>query len=226
MITEQAIWDHLENLQDAMFGTPLSVVDVGLVHQVKISGREVYITILMFNRGRIQLDAAASPIRQHVLQLDEVDEVMVECRWEVEWTPDRLSPRAREVLGFAPDDPVVRFANAGHLAAIHYRAATDTCEEMDGPGLPLGVDDPNPIAGREARLEPGDVVVLYTDGVTDAFDPDDKAFGTERLETLVRAEHSGSPDEICQAVSREVIAFARGRPQFDDLTLVVLKWPG
>ena len=106
MITEEVVWNHLKELEDPAFGTPLSVVDVGLVYQVEVRDGNVHIEILMFNRGRVQIDAAASPIRQHVLQLDGVDEVRVECRWEVEWTPDRLSPRAREVLGFEPDDPV------------------------------------------------------------------------------------------------------------------------
>ena len=125
-----------------------------------------------------------------------------------------------------PDDPVLRFANAGHLAAIWYRAASDTCEDMDGPGLPLGVDDVNPVVGQQAALEPGDGVLLYTDGVTDAFNPDDEAFGLDRLKEVVRAEHDRSPAEICDAVRRAATDFMRDRAQFDDITLVALKWPG
>ena len=105
MVTEETIWTHLQSLQDPMFGEPLSVVDVGLVHDVRVTGSAVYVSILMFNRGRVFIDAAASPIRQHLLQLEEVAEAAVEALWEPQWTPDRLSPRARQVLGFAADDP-------------------------------------------------------------------------------------------------------------------------
>jgi len=106
MITTQAVWDHLQELKDPMFGEPLSVVDVGLVHAVEISGADVHVSIVMFNRGRVYIDAAASPIRQHLLKLKGVGRVEVECLWEVEWSPQRLSARAREVLGFTADDPV------------------------------------------------------------------------------------------------------------------------
>ena len=105
MITEEIIWTHLQSLQDPMFGEPLSVVDVGLVHEVRLTGSAVYVTILMFNRGRVLIDAAASPIRQHLLQLEGVTEATVEVLWQPPWTPDRLSPLARQALGFTEDDP-------------------------------------------------------------------------------------------------------------------------
>jgi metal-sulfur cluster biosynthetic enzyme len=105
MITAETIWTHLQNLQDPMFGEPLSVVDVGLVYEVRVTGSAVYVTILMFNRGRVLIDAAGSPVRQHLLQLEGVTEAAVEVLWQPPWTPDRLSPRARQVLGFTDDDP-------------------------------------------------------------------------------------------------------------------------
>ncbi len=106
MISEEAVWNHLKELKDPAFGVPLSVVDVGLIYQVEVSGTDVDIAIIMFNRGRLYVDAAASPIRQHVLRMEGVGQVRVECLWEVEWTPDRLSEEAREALGFAKDDPL------------------------------------------------------------------------------------------------------------------------
>ena len=105
MITEESVWSYLEHLQDSMFGEPLSVVDVGMIYEVRVTGSEVYVAIIMFNRGRVLIDAAASPIRQHLLTMDGVSEVSVEVLWEPEWTPDRLSPQAREVLGFTLEDP-------------------------------------------------------------------------------------------------------------------------
>ena len=106
MITEEAVWDHLRELKDPMFGEPLSVVEVGLVDKVEVDDSNVHIALVMFNRGRVYIDAAASPIRQHVLAMEGVGEVVVECRWDKEWTPDRLAPTARRALGFTEDDPV------------------------------------------------------------------------------------------------------------------------
>ena len=106
MISEEAVWEHLKELKDTMFGEPLSIVDAGLVCEIEVSGSAVYVAIIMFNRGRIYMDAAASPIRQHLLRMEGVDEVTVECLWESEWTPDRLSRTARYALGFLADDPV------------------------------------------------------------------------------------------------------------------------
>ena len=106
MPTEQEIWHHLTKLEDPAFGQPLNVVDVGLIGEVKVTGSSVLVTIMMFNRGRVLIDAAASPIRRHLLELDGVTEASIEAVWEPAWTPDRLSPRAREVLGFTADDPI------------------------------------------------------------------------------------------------------------------------
>lgn len=122
VITETSVWDHLEQLQDPMFGEPLSVVDVGMIDGVRLTpatggiGTAVLVRIRMFNRGRVHIDAAASPVRRHMLALDGVADVSVEVVWDEPWTPDRLSERARQVLGFAADDPVE--------GAMHVRAAT------------------------------------------------------------------------------------------------------
>jgi metal-sulfur cluster biosynthetic enzyme len=70
MITAATVWNHLQTLEDPMFGIPISVVDVGLVHQISVQGCHVHIAILMFNRGRVYIDRAASPMRRHVLQLE------------------------------------------------------------------------------------------------------------------------------------------------------------
>ena len=137
MITEEAIWTHLQSLQDPMFGEPLSVVDVGLVHEVRVTGSAVYVTILMFNRGRVLIDAAASPIRQHLLKLEGVAEAAVEALWEPAWTPDRLSPRARQVLGFSDDDPAEGSMHVRAAARAKGDEAPVDARHLDMPRLKL-----------------------------------------------------------------------------------------
>ena len=106
MITPEAVWKQLRALEDKMFGTPLSVVDVGLIYDVEVRDRDVYIKVAVFNKGHLQINSLSSPVRQQILAMEGVGEVRVECVWEPAWTPDRLSQKARDVLGFEPDDPI------------------------------------------------------------------------------------------------------------------------
>ena len=123
MITIETVWTQLRDLEDKMFGTPLSVVDVGLIYDVEVRDRDVHVTVAVFNRGHLQINSLSSPVRQKVLEMDGVGEVTVECVWEPEWTPDRLSQKARDVLGFEKDDPVE--------GSLHVRS-----EEKADPDVP------------------------------------------------------------------------------------------
>ena len=119
MISAPAVWQKLDEIKDEMFvrelrrylndptlGSPLSVVDVGMIYAVEVRDNDVRVVFMPYSRGYVQITRATSPIRQKVLEMDGVGEVAVECIWEPEWTPDRLSPKAREVLGFKEGDPV------------------------------------------------------------------------------------------------------------------------
>ena len=119
MISEQMVWKKLDEIKDEMFvrelrrylgdqtlGAPLSVVDVGMIYDIQIRDNNVHIVFMPYSRGYVQVTRATSPIRQKVLEIDGIGDVVVECIWEPQWTPDRLSPKAREVLGFKEGDPV------------------------------------------------------------------------------------------------------------------------
>jgi metal-sulfur cluster biosynthetic enzyme len=119
MISEPMVWKKLDELKDVMFvrelrrylndqtlGSPLSVVDVGMIYDVQVQDNNVHIVFIPYSRGYVQITRATSPIRQKVLEIDGVGDVTVECIWEPQWTADRLSTKAREVLGFKENDPV------------------------------------------------------------------------------------------------------------------------
>lgn len=92
-------------------------------------------------------------------------------------------------------------------------------------GMPLGlVDDISNFVGMaETDLHPGDVVILYTDGITEAADPRRQLFGLDRLCETVRAARTQTADDIKQAVLDAVARHIGAQPIWDDLTLVVLK---
>ena len=80
-----------------------------------------------------------------------------------------------------------------------------------------------PYEAQERQLSPGDVLVLYTDGVTEAFNPDHEMFETERLVEVVRAHATASAQELVEAIEAAVTSFAGQAPQSDDLTLLVMR---
>jgi sigma-B regulation protein RsbU (phosphoserine phosphatase) len=71
-------------------------------------------------------------------------------------------------------------------------------------------------------LQPGDRLVLYTDGVTEAFNPSDEAYGEQRLIAEVQAHGNGPADALVERICRSVTNFAVAAPQSDDITLTVL----
>lgn len=74
-----------------------------------------------------------------------------------------------------------------------------------------------------ATPTPGNVVMMYTDGVTEAVNADNQMFGDERLEELVKQSVSLSAEEIKLRILDDVLSFTAGLPQGDDITLIVLK---
>ncbi len=115
------------------------------------------------------------------------------------------------------------YTDAGHGLAFLARGAEHSVTRLRGPGIPLGILPTGPWADQVVTLEPGDVVVLYTDGVTDALDGQNEEFGDERLQAVIRAHASESAEAISQAIEAAVQAHVGEADLYDDLTLIVLK---
>jgi sigma-B regulation protein RsbU (phosphoserine phosphatase) len=75
----------------------------------------------------------------------------------------------------------------------------------------------------EVRLAPGDVMVWYTDGLTEASDQNEQEFGTRRLLESVRQHSNGSARELCDQLWQDVSAFSQRESLYDDLTVIVVK---
>jgi serine phosphatase RsbU (regulator of sigma subunit) len=117
--------------------------------------------------------------------------------------------------------------NAGHNPPL-LRRADGTVEWLERGGLLLGMLPGQRYEQDTVELAPGDVLVLYTDGITEAEGPqedaeDDHMFGEERLVDVVHASSGQSAARISEAVLRAVTEHAAGVPQSDDITLVVIK---
>jgi sigma-B regulation protein RsbU (phosphoserine phosphatase) len=123
-------------------------------------------------------------------------------------------------------DPKTRrltYSSAGHNPPRMRRCGNQTVYALDGAQqLPLGVlDDPQFVSHTE-QLEPGDQIVFYTDGITEAISPDGELFGTDRLDKALAA-CGAEPAEIVERVLNHVEAHTGGTPARDDRTLVVAR---
>ena len=117
----------------------------------------------------------------------------------------------------------VSFSNAGHNRPLLYRAGTQTLSELVQRGIILGAFDDITLQEDRLDLNSGDVLVLYTDGVTDALNADGEEFGEERLFDVVRASGGASSEEILWAITGAVAGFIGDTEQADDVTCVVVK---
>jgi sigma-B regulation protein RsbU (phosphoserine phosphatase) len=90
-------------------------------------------------------------------------------------------------------------------------------------GMILGILPMAQYQEAHVRLEPGDTLVLFSDGVTEEADPQDNQFGEERLAKLVASLHDRPATEIVQEIHRAVREFTQGAPAADDITVVVAR---
>jgi serine phosphatase RsbU (regulator of sigma subunit)/pSer/pThr/pTyr-binding forkhead associated (FHA) protein len=116
----------------------------------------------------------------------------------------------------------VRYANAGHNPPIIVRASGEA-EMVEGGGPVLGIVSIAPYSEERAQLGPGDMLVLYSDGVTEATDHQFDEFGEERFIDVLRRNREAAASTIVDAVTKALAEFAAGAPQADDITLVVAK---
>ena len=121
---------------------------------------------------------------------------------------------------------LVRFANAGHNPPLVRRAGGDFEYFKTRPGLVLAGMEGIRYRAGELQLAPGDSIFLYTDGVTEATDAAEALFGETRLRRSLNACGDEPIDGLCRCVKADVDAFVGDAPQFDDITMLALKYKG
>jgi serine phosphatase RsbU (regulator of sigma subunit)/putative methionine-R-sulfoxide reductase with GAF domain len=115
----------------------------------------------------------------------------------------------------------MRYCCAGHNPPLLFRA-DGAVETLHTPGIALGVLDEVTLEEREVCIAAGDIIVCYTDGVTEAINTAEEPFGVERLIETVMAARMGSAQAILEAITEALSRYAEG-PLYDDVTLVVIK---
>jgi phosphoserine phosphatase RsbU/P len=114
----------------------------------------------------------------------------------------------------------LEIASAGHLPGLH--VAKDGVEQIGSSGLPLGMFSTTRYTAQRARLELGDTLLLYTDGISEARSTAGVEYGVERL-TIIAGEHHGTaPEQLLNACLSDVRNFSSGTRQTDDQTLMAI----
>jgi hypothetical protein len=149
--------------------------------------------------------------------LERVNEAL--CRRAIE---GRFATMAYVVL-----DPggTLTSCSAGHNPAVLLRAS-GTIERPDRGGLVLGAFDTARYEEEAIALQQGDTMVLFSDGVTDAENPEGEQYGEERLLEALAGSKRRAPDEILEKVLASVRAFVAEQPPADDVTVLVIRYGG
>ena len=122
-----------------------------------------------------------------------------------------------------PSSGAIRFVGAGHVDTLILRADGQTVT-LASTGMPLGMLPPLiPYGEVRVKLEPGDSLVLFSDGVTDAQNVADDEFGEARLVECLRASAGAPVDAVIADIMAAIDAFAGSAPQFDDITVLVVR---
>ncbi len=119
------------------------------------------------------------------------------------------------------------FANAGHPQMLLYRGDSGDPLELESSFMPLGFpkfDEPEQYYSTEVEWHSGDLLVLYSDGITEAFNPDAEMYGLERFKALIAEKRHLSPMEIKADILSDLQAYQQDESTNDDITLVVAKF--
>src|SRR5262249_15242936 len=122
----------------------------------------------------------------------------------------------------SPKDGEIAFLNAGHNPPLIVRTG-GTMEQLAAGGLPLGIIAEADCREGHTKLNPGDVLVIYSDGVSEAVSPTGEEFGPPRLYEAVSRTLDASAAGIRDRIESALTKFSQGTPAADDITLVIVK---
>jgi sigma-B regulation protein RsbU (phosphoserine phosphatase) len=127
-------------------------------------------------------------------------------------------------FGILDEQGALEYINAGHPSPILIRRSGNADEAFTEGSFPVGLVPEAEYSTACVKLEPGDTLVLFSDGVTEAMDPQEDMFGMPRLVKLLTGHNETPLDELQKVVLEAVENFARGTSQADDLTLLLIRY--
>ena len=126
---------------------------------------------------------------------------------------------------YEPAKRLLNYVNAGHSPPLILRPKNGSCEifQLPSTGIPLGISADSQFASTTFQFQIDDVLIAYTDGITEAENRQHELWGQQRLEALLKSCSRKTAKEIINAILEQVSTFANGQPQRDDITLLVMR---
>jgi serine phosphatase RsbU (regulator of sigma subunit) len=210
----------------------------GAMHPARVVGGDYY-DYLARPDGRMRLviaDVSGKGVAAALLMSATAAAVQLETN-ETRKLSDVANQLNKELFGLQDDGRFVtvllgeleprsghlKYINCGHNPALLVRGDGGDTVWLHASCMPVGMSPEMDCSLEEITLAPGDIMVWYTDGLTDASNRDAKEFGTKRLLESVRVHSGGSAREICDHLWRDVAAFTQRDSLDDDLTVMVIK---
>jgi len=178
-----------------------------------VSGKGVSAAMLM-----TQLHAMFRSLKSVGLQLTQI----VERSSRLLCESSLPTQYATLVCGKADAAGAVEICNAGHLPVLWLNGGD--VKTIDATGLPVGVFSEQEFSSHTVRLQPGDSLLLYTDGLSEARDIHGAEYGVERLAKLAPAIRASSPRAMISACLEDLKMFSGGERKSDDLTIMAVRW--
>jgi len=165
-----------------------------------------------------------SELRGQMLAGNSPAETVTRASFALEPDLNRLDTFATALVArFDPEKGAVWFASAGHTDVCHWQARTQTARQFHSTTLPLGLFPRRSSVEHALCLETGDLLVFYSDGLTEALNPNNEIFGWEGLEEVLRFIHMAPAPIILNTLLQAINAHQVGRPVSDDITLLVIR---
>jgi sigma-B regulation protein RsbU (phosphoserine phosphatase) len=141
---------------------------------------------------------------------------------------DRSSFVTVSVIVFDPAAKTLTSVRAGHNPPMLYKRSTGVVQKFEGGGLMIGMAQPHifdaQLVGETVDVQPGDVLLLYTDGIEEGKNPSGEEFGLGRMEPILSTEREKPPSYVLGTIFYEFERFAAGVTQEDDLTAICVKF--
>jgi sigma-B regulation protein RsbU (phosphoserine phosphatase) len=118
---------------------------------------------------------------------------------------------------------LITYSSAGHNHPLLYRNGEFSCTELDAEGLILGVNKEVVYEEKSLQLREGDILLMYTDGVTEAQNAAGELFGEQRLCQILAENHDEQPDLLIDLILEKVSAFTDSQPLTDDVSIVLIR---
>lgn len=165
---------------------------------------------------------AMTVIKDHALIRDTTSEILTEANARLCENNDEGMFVTAWIGILNIQTMTLQYTNAGHNYPVLLRK-DKPCELVeDVHGLFLAGLDFTEYTHSEMKLEPGDRLLLYTDGVTEAHNPTNAQYGEERLYKMMESTRESAGDKVLESICEDITVFAGEAPQFDDITMVVL----